>query len=79
MNIQHVIDLLNRAELYEESSAVLAMVGQNKELLEALKLSRAYIAVRCGTPDQEDRGADQYLIALCAELDEVITKAEATE
>ena len=37
MNIQHVIDLLNREELYKESNVVLAMVQQNKELLEALK------------------------------------------
>lgn len=37
MNIQHVIDLLNRAELYDESSAVLEMMEQNRVLLEALK------------------------------------------
>lgn len=37
MNIQHVIDLLNQAGLYKESSVVLAMVQQNKDMLEALK------------------------------------------
>ena len=37
MNIQHVIDLLNRAELYDESSAVQEIVQQNKDMLEALK------------------------------------------
>ena len=42
MNIQDVIDLLNRAELYEESSAVLAMVEQNKDMLEALKTCKQY-------------------------------------
>ena len=37
MNIQHVVDLLNRAELYKESNVVLSMVQQNKDMLEALK------------------------------------------
>lgn len=69
MNIQHVIDLLNRAELYEESSTVIEMAEQNKELLEALKGMCALY-----NTDEGTRSLPQYVAAV-----QSISKAEATE
>lgn len=69
MNIQHVIDLLNRAELYKESSVVLAMVQQNKDMLEALKgMSDLY------DTDDGTRSLPQYIAARAT-----IARTEAAE
>lgn len=71
MNIQHVIDLLNRAELYEESSVVLEMVQQNKDMLEALKgMKDAFCNPESGEMDKRLAVQDMNI---------AITKAEAVE
>lgn len=71
MNIQHVIDLLNRAELYEESSIVLEIVQQNKDMLEALKgMKDAFCNPENGEIDKRLAVQDMNI---------AITRAEATE
>lgn len=55
------------------------LAEQRAELLAALTMARAYIAVRCGTPDPADRYADQVLIEIHKTIDATISKCEAAK